>query len=92
MVLVDAKTKSGDALDAMLREILPDTRAFDGCEGLTIHRNEDDPTNVVFVETWESRPQYDKYLAWRQENGSLQKLVELFSEPPSIRYYSTVGV
>ena len=59
---------------------------------MTVHRNLDDPANVVLVERWESRALYDKYLAWREETGVLGQIGALLEDPPSIRFYSNVGV
>ncbi len=47
---------------------------------------------MVFVEDWDSREQYEKYLAWRTERGDLEKLMGWLSGEPSIRYYGNVGV
>ena len=91
-VLVEANLKDNGAFDALMREILPDTRAYDGCEGLTIQRNLDDSANIVLVEHWESRAHYEKYLKWRDETGVLAKIGELIDGPPKIRMYSMVGV
>jgi quinol monooxygenase YgiN len=40
---------------AQFPDLLPDTRAFDGCEEITVHQNEDDPTDVVLLERWASK-------------------------------------
>ena len=73
-------------------KILPASRSYEGCEGLTVHRNLDDTANVVLVERWESRALYDKYLAWREETGVLGQIGALLEDPPSIRFYSNVGL
>lgn len=91
-VIVEGTVKDNDAFDALMRSILADTRAYDGCEGLTVQRNVDESTQVMLIEHWESRAHYDKYIAWRQETGVLGKIVELLDGPPSIRYYANVGV
>lgn len=94
LVLVESKVKPEHAGDVVrfLRSIIHDTRGFDGCNGLTIHRNQDDPNTMVFVENWESRQQYEKYLAWRTERGDLEKLVGWIEGAPNIRYFDVLGV
>ena len=91
-VILEATVKDMDAFQALFLKILPATRSYEGCEGLTVHRNLDDPANVVLVERWESRAHYEKYLAWRDETKFLGQLGALLEDPPSIRFYSNVGV
>ena len=91
-VFVEGTVKDMDVFEALLLKELPATRSYDGCEGLTVHRNMDEPNNVVLVERWVSRAHYDKYLAWREETGVLGQLGALLEDPPSIRFYSNVGV
>ena len=84
---VKAKPGTGDDLLAVFREILPDTRAYDGCLGVDTLRGQDDPDVLVLVETWESRAHYEKYFAWRQESGLVGQLGEAVAAPPSLRYF-----
>ncbi len=91
-VILEATVKDKDVFEAFLLKVLPATRSYEGCEGLTVHRNVDDTTNVVLIERWETRPHYEKYLAWRKETGLLDQLVALLEGPPNIRFYSNVGV
>jgi quinol monooxygenase YgiN len=91
-VLLELKVKpeSVDTLKKLFKEILPDTRAYEGCRELKIYGNQDDAGNVVLVEHWDSRPHYEKYLAWRTETGLVDKLGSMLAGPPSIRYYEEV--
>ena len=66
-VIVEGTVKEMDAFEALLLKELPATRSYEGCEGLTVHRNMDEPANVVLIERWETRAHYDKYLAWCDE-------------------------
>ncbi len=91
-VIVEGTVKNNDEFDALMRSILADTRAYDGCEGITVHRNLEESANIMLIEQWETRAHYDKYLAWREETGVLAKIVELLEGPPNIRFYSNVGV
>jgi quinol monooxygenase YgiN len=77
---------------AQFPDLLPDTRAFDGCEEITVHQNEDDPTDVVLLERWASKEQHEKYTAWRQERGDLERLSRGLAGPPKTRYYASVDV
>ncbi len=93
-VLVEAKVKAEcvDTLNALMVSALPDTRAFAGCEHLTILVNQDNRQNYVFVEKWESYEAYQRYLAWRTENGTFAQLISLLEAPPTIRSFDIVPV
>ena len=88
-VLFEAQAKpgTGDALVAILKQSLADTRTFEGCLGLTVHQNQDDADNLVAVETWTSRDAYERYLAWRQETGAFNRMIAAFTAPPTIRFF-----
>ncbi len=88
----NVKPEHVDDVTGFLRNELHATRGFDGCNGLTFHSNQDDPNTMVAVEDWDSRQQYEKYLAWRTERGDFEKLTGWMQADPSIRYFDNVGV
>ena len=94
LVLLEMKMKPEhvDDLTDFLKSELHATRAFDGCNGLTFHRNQDDPNTMIAVEDWDSRQQYEKYLAWRTDRGDFEKLTAFMEGDPSIRYFDNLGV
>lgn len=83
-----AKAGTGSDLNRAFKEILPDTRAYDGCMGVDVYRNDDDADVIMLVEQWESRAHYERYLAWRTESGMLAQFGEALDGGPSIRYFS----
>ena len=88
-VLLELQVKE-DQINTMLetmKAILPDTRAYDGCLGVDVVQNQDEPANIILIEKWESKPHYEKYLAWRTETGFIEKMGAVLSAPPSIRYF-----
>lgn len=89
---VDAKPECIEKLKQTLSDILPDTRAYEGCLGVEVRGNQDDVLNIVLIETWETRENYERYLAWRVETGGIEALVTLLSAPPSIRYYDNLDI
>jgi quinol monooxygenase YgiN len=89
---IQVKPEAVNEVKAMLKENLPDTRAYAGCQGLEVYRNLDETGNLVFYERWDSREQYQKYLAWRTESGAMDRLGALLKAPPSIRYYERVDI
>ena len=89
MVLLDLQIKSEEIsnMKSILDEILPDTRAYDGCHSFDLYFNTDDTGNMVMVEVWDSRAHHEKYLNWRIETGVMDKVGAMLAEPPSIRYF-----
>ena len=77
MVLVGLtlKTEQLDQYDVIL-SVLPETVAYEGYWGLETSSNKKE-SKLIFVEKWENRGSYDKYIAWRMEESgeTLQKLL-----------------
>jgi quinol monooxygenase YgiN len=66
---MQVKPEAVDEMKAFLKKALPDTRAYDGCQGLDLYGNLDDTGNLVTYQRWASRQHYEKYQAWRTETG-----------------------
>lgn len=89
---VQSKPENIDELKSMFDAILLDTRSYDGCMGVSVISNQDDPLNLVLFETWETRKHYETYLAWRAETGAVDTLGAMLSQAPSIRYFDEISV
>ena len=89
LVLLEGQVQPNKIVEmkSYMKKELPDTRSYDGCQGVDVHFNLDDPENMVVMEQWESRGHYDKYLQWRTETGVLAKNVTMLTGPPNIRYF-----
>ena len=75
-----------------LASVLHDTRAFDGCIGVTTHRGLDDSSQILLIEEWESREHYLAYLQWRVETGLLGAIGPMLAgEPVTNLYSNTTG-
>ena len=94
VVLLEMQIKPGcvNEVKAFMNDNLADTRAYEGCQGLDVYDNMDETGNLVVYERWDSRPHYEKYLAWRTETGTMDKMGAMLKEPPSIRYFERVDV
>ena len=70
LVIAEFPAMSGklEELEALLRAALPDTRAFDGCISIVTYLHHETET-FTLIEYWESPEHYQRYLAWRIENG-----------------------
>jgi len=90
-VLLEVKAKAGTGGDlvGVFKQILPDTRKFEGCIGVSVLQNQDDPDTLVLVEEWETKQNHEKYMGWRTETGLVDQLVAAIEGPPSIRYFGT---
>ena len=91
MLEIQVKPEHVSNMKSFLAEVLPDTRAYDGCQGIDVYSNTEDSGNMVAIEHWDSRAHYEKYLAWRTETGVLDKMGAMLAGPPSIRYFERIG-
>jgi quinol monooxygenase YgiN len=80
----------GDEVNAFLKAILPDTRAYKGCRFVHVYRHHTDPNRVILIEEWDSLAEYEAYFAWRTENNSLAPLVALLTAPPQLDFWPTL--
>ncbi|MEC8909598.1 MAG: putative quinol monooxygenase [Chloroflexota bacterium] len=58
-----------EAFKALLRELLPDTRAYEGCLKVNVYEEQENPGRIYLVEDWESKAHQQRYQAWRDESG-----------------------
>lgn len=73
---------------AVLRDILSDTRAFDGCLGVDVLVDNEDPAHFLVVEQWVSMEHDAAYRAWRAGDGA-SGLAELLTAPPVLMHFGT---
>lgn len=91
-VLADLKLdpSNRDSFVAALAEMLPDTRAFEGCEGLEVIQDQDHAGHIVLIERWAQRSNHEAYMAWRTETGTLAAVAEMLTEAPVFTYCDAV--
>ena len=89
-IVMNLKPEVTEQFCAGLAESLKDTRKFDGCRWVNVYRNGDDPNKIVILEEWDSRPQYEKYLAWRNESGGMAAMADLMTSPPALDFWPTL--
>jgi quinol monooxygenase YgiN len=90
VVLLDFRVKP-DVVEESLqlfKKILPDTRAYAGCQGVDVYNNADDPTNIIFYERWQSKEHYQKYFEWRTQSGFMEQFGSKLAGAPTIRYFN----
>lgn len=93
-VTIDMTAKEGrvDDLRTWFLDHLAGTRGFAGNISVEVARNQDEPSRILFVEKWESRANFEAYLAWRDESGVIAELLELLDGDITFRYHDFLGV
>jgi quinol monooxygenase YgiN len=95
-ILLIAEVKVNPAtiedLKVFLKEILPDTRSFEGNEGIDVYFDVDEKDVMVLVEKWQSPEHYHKYHEWRVSTGTIDKLRTFLAGKPSRRFLELADV
>ena len=88
-VLLEGVLKEGlvDEFVGICKGAYPVTRAYDGCQGINLTLNVDDPKNYVMTEVWDSKEHYEQYLAFRTEDGTVDNITGMSEEGPVIRIF-----
>lgn len=66
----------------IITQTLADTRAFDGCLGVEVLVDIDDPAHFVAVERWQSLAHDNAYRAWRATDAGRSALGTILAAPP----------
>jgi quinol monooxygenase YgiN len=83
-----------DAVDeglVVLHRVLEETRAFDGCLGVTVIQDQADPAHLVAIEEWESLQKDGAYRKWRAGEGAAVELPPLLAGPPNLTVGTALG-
>ena len=91
-VLLEGFLKEGerDGFTALLTEKFKVTRTFDGFQTIDLTYNVEDPSNWVITELWDTKEEYQKYLQFRQEDGTLDEVASVCGDAPSVRIFDIV--
>ena len=76
------KDGAGPALLECLSEMVPETRKKEGAISIDICVDQDNSDRIVLVERWDSRSHHERYVAYRQERGDIDKIMTMLSGPP----------
>lgn len=79
-----------DAVKGGFGKTLLDTRAFEGCEEISVLQSQDDPCKLVIVEQWATREHYEAYLKWRTDRGDMDGMTAISTEPYQVHYFDFV--
>ena len=70
-----------------LRDILVDTRAYEGCIRLETYQDMEN-SKVLLIEEWEKIENQESYMQWRTETGLVEALEEFLDGELIIKKYS----
>ncbi len=87
-----AKPGTGNDVVAFFQSIMPGTRAYEGCVFAATYQNSEDADDVVLVEAWETRGHYEKYLAWRRDEGVSARLRQMLDGDPRTGFFDIVDL
>jgi quinol monooxygenase YgiN len=90
IAFLDLRLKA-DAADTglqVLTETLAATRAFPGCQGVTVLVDSADPTHVIAHETWESMEHDGAYRKWRTTPDGASRLGSVLAGAPTLSYFT----
>lgn len=76
-----------DEARAIVARAIPETRAFEGSEGVDVLVDRDDETRWVMYERWASMEHDAAYRAYRAGDGAIVGLPEVLAAPPVRRWF-----
>lgn len=82
-----AKQGAGDAVEKILTEIVPAARLYDGCIEILVVRELDDPDQLVIIEKWSDRVNFERSTVLRAEFGPGTSLAGSLEKEPTIRFF-----
>ena len=85
-VLLSGTLKNGlvEQFTEICSEAFHVTRAFDGCQNINLTLNVENPHKYVLTEVWDSKKHYEKYLAFRTEDGTVGAIGDMSVDGPNI--------
>ena len=88
MVSVEFSLRAGKQKEFLdvLGNVLPDTRAYDGCIKVETYA-EDNGSSIILIEEWEAKEHQQAYFQWRVDTGMVDAIGPFVSTSPVIKYY-----
>lgn len=68
----------------LLDRVLAETRGFDGCLGVDVVQDVNDPNRLIAIERWESVEKDTAYRQWRAGEGAIVDLPPLLAGVPRL--------
>ena len=86
------KPERAEEFISLLKSLLPDTRAYEGCLRVDVYQDQGNPGNILLVEDWTSKQHQEKYQEWRDETGIAEVVGPFLAGDPSFRYLDHLDV
>jgi quinol monooxygenase YgiN len=92
-VIARIKARPGkvNELLSVLSSLVEPTRKEPGCISYNLLQNNEDPTDLAFVEEWQSTTALESHFATRHFKDALVKLPNLVAAEPNIQRYHLVS-
>ncbi len=90
IIELSVKDESVEEVKKFLKEKLPDTRSFEGCQGVQLYSSVESPSKLILHEKWDSEEAHKKYRSWRMETGAEDKLGSMLTETLNLQFYTIV--
>lgn len=87
---IPAKADQAEQVREILSDMVEPTRKESGCIRYELHQNNADPSDLTFIEEWESDAALDAHLQTDHVQAGLAKLDGLLAGEPDIRRYTLV--
>lgn len=81
------KSEKAEKFKSLLKSLLPDTRAYEGCHGVSVYQDQDDAGSIYLVESGESKEHQQKYQTWRDESGIGEVVGPYLACEPRFNYF-----
>ena len=85
-VVFPCQEGKGPELIEILREALPDTRAYEGCESIEVYSDDSNPDTVVLWEKFALKENHQSYLQWRMDTGLPELLAPVMAGNLQVTY------
>ena len=86
------KPERAEEFISLLKSLLPDTRAYDGCLKVDVYQDQGNAGSILLVEDWTSKQHQEKYQEWRDETGIAEVVGPFLAGDPSFRYLDHLDV
>ncbi len=81
------KPERTEEFKSLLKQLLPGTRAYDGCQSVDVYQDQDDPGLIHLVEDWRFKAHQQRYQAWRDETGIAETVGPFLASEPRFNYF-----
>ena len=89
---VKVKPENANELREWFKDEIRHSRSFDGCNGITVHVDQDDTNHLFVLGDWNSRQHHERYVSWRAEKGDVESIAEWVSEEITAYYFDSVDM